>query len=138
MRIDREDSRDLGAARSALSFGVIDRDELSQWAMRAIEEEDDPPTFLYTMLDMSEVRGDELDREIGFIAGMNLDGDDEFQYLREIGVRRGINDYAYLGWKPKVVLAPHRKKYIDDLLMHNFGIDVDALPPLSDFEPDED
>lgn len=52
MRITRDDPEDLGMVMYCLTFEAITVEEVSEWASRAIDEESDPPVFLYTMLDL--------------------------------------------------------------------------------------
>jgi hypothetical protein len=132
MKVNLEDSIDLGITMDALALGAISTDDVSAWASRVIDVMDDPPTYIYTMLDLQGLYGKDLQREIGFVAGADLD-DAEFQYLREIGVRRGLEQFEYLAGKKPVTLNAMRKARLDELLRRNFGIDPDALPPLSDF-----
>lgn len=134
MRIDRGDATDLGMLLSCLTVGAIDENDVSSWASRAIDEEIDPPMFLYFMLDLKQSHGKRLREEIGFEPGRPDLLDIDYHYLRQIGVRRGLERYSYLGPAAEVVLPPDRKKFIDDLFMHNFGIVVDDLPPLSSFK----
>lgn len=130
MRITREDSTDLGMVMYCLTFGAINTDDVSSWASRAIDEEDDPPIFLYTMLDLRGLFGKELRSEIGFEAGAGLRGDREFDYIRQIAVRRGLRTLDYLGPAINTRISKNREKYINDLFMLNFGVDVDQLPKL--------
>lgn len=130
MRVVFEDSLDLGITMDALTVGAINADDVSTWASKVIDSVEDPPPYIYTMLDLRGQYGNDLRREIGFVAGADL-SDDEFQYLREIGVRRGLEQFEYLAGKKPVTLHPMRKARLDDLLRRNFGIDADALPPLS-------
>ena len=135
MRINREDSTDLGMVTSCLMMGAITKDEVSIWASSAIDEEEDAPTFLYTMLDLQGLYGRSLREEIGFDpSGMDF-RDNDYDYLCQIAVRRGLEPYSYLGPAADVTLSPEREKSINDLFKHNFGIDVEKLPPLSSFKP---
>lgn len=116
-----------------LTFGAIDTDDVSSWASRAIDQESDPPTFLYTMLDLRGMFGKELRSEIGFEAGPGLRGDDEFDYIRQIAVRRGLRTLDYLGQAISTRISKDWEKYINDLFKLNFGVDVDRLPSLDSF-----
>lgn len=133
MRITRDDPEDLGMVMYCLTFGAITVDEVSSWASRAIDEEDDPPVFLYTMLDLKGQFGRELKEQIGFVAGPSLDGEDELHYIRQIAVRRGLEPFSHLGVAANVKLAEDREHYINDLFMRNFLVNVEKLPPLSSF-----
>ncbi len=130
MRVIFNDSIDLGFAVAALINDTVDRSEIADWAARVIDEVEDPPTYIYVMLDMERYQGRGLHGEIGFTPTTGLDSEDEFQYLREIAVRRGKEDSDYLGGKSPVSLGAVRKAYIDNLLKMNFGLDVQSLPPL--------
>ena len=128
MRITREDSTDLGFVRYCWTFGAVDHDDISAWASRAIDEEVDPPTFLYDMLDVRNIRGDQLDREIGFIAGFGDDSEAAFDYIHQIAVRRGLTPFNHRDKAKHSEVSQERKANIDALFLHNFGIDVATLP----------
>jgi len=130
VRVIFNDSIDLGFAVAALINGTVDRSEIADWAARVINEVKDPPTYIYVMLDMERYHGRGLRDEIGFTPTTGVDSEDEFQYLREIAVRRGKEDSDYLVGKIPVSLGAVRKAYIDNLLKINFGFDVQSLPPL--------
>ena len=130
MRVIFNDSIDLGFAVAALINDTVDRSEIADWAARVIDEVEDPPTYIYVMLDMERYHGRGIHEEIGFTPTTGLDSEDEFQYLREIAVRRGKEDSDYLGGKSPVRLGAVRKDYIDNLLKTNFGFDVQSLPQL--------
>jgi hypothetical protein len=134
MRISREDSTDLGIVMYSLTFGAIDVHDVSKWASKAIDESPDSPTFLYTMLDLKGLFGKDLREEIGFQPGFGMRNDDEAHFIRQIAVRRGLQPYSYLGPAANIKLPAEREAYINGLFMHNFGIDVNQLPPLSDFK----
>lgn len=137
MRVNRGDAIDLGMVLSCLTMDAINFDDAANWASRAIDEEIDPPIFIYSMLDLSELGGRRLRDEIGFEPARPDFFDPDYHYLRQIAVRRGLKPYSYLGPAADVVLPTDRKKYIDDLFFHNFGIIVDELPPLSNFAEHE-
>ncbi|WP_231420518.1 hypothetical protein [Sphingomonas sp. Leaf205] len=130
MRVIFNDSIDLGFAVAALINGTVDRSEIADWAARVINEVKDPPTYIYVMLDTERYHGRGLRDEIGFTPTTGVDSEDEFQYLREIAVRRGKEDSDYLVGESPVSLGAVRKAYIDNLLKINFGFDVQSLPPL--------
>ena len=130
MRVIFNDSIDLGFAVAALITGTVDRSEIADWAARVIDEVEDPPTYIYVMLDMERYHGRGLHDELGFTPNSGVNSEDEFQYLREIAVRRGKEDSDYLGGKSPVRLGAVRKAYIDNLLKTNFGFDVQSLPQL--------
>lgn len=85
--------------------------------------------FLYTMLDLGHAESHQLRREIGFTPGF-CRTEDEFQYLRKIAVRRGIEPVDYLGGKRRAQVDASRKTMIDGMLRDQYGVDVAALPPL--------
>jgi hypothetical protein len=124
MRVIFDDSIDLGFAVAALINGTVDRKEIADWAARVIDEVENPPTYIYVMLDMERYHGRGLHDEIGFTPTTGLNSNDELQYLREIAVRRGKEDSEYLGGKSPVSLGAVRKAYIDNLLKINFGFDI--------------
>lgn len=130
MRVIFDDSIDLGFAVAALLTGTVDPSEIDNRAARVIDEVEDPPTYIYVMLDMERYHGRGLHDEIGFTPTTGVNSDVEFQYLREIAVRRGKEDFDCLGGKSPVSLGSVRKAYVDNLLKINFGIDVQSLPPL--------
>ena len=130
MRVIFDDSIDLGFAVAALISGTVDRSEIADWAARVIDEVEDPPTYIYVMLDMERYHGRGLHDEIEFTPAAGVNSDDEFQYLREIAVRRGKEGSEYLGGKSPVSLGTVRTAYIDNLLKINSGFDVQSLPPL--------
>jgi hypothetical protein len=130
VRLILNDSIDLGFAIAALITGTVDRSEIADWAARVIDEVEDPPTYIYVMLDMERYHGRGLHDELGFTPNSGVNSEDEFQYLREIAVRRGKEDSDYLGGKIPVRLGAVRKAYIDNLLKTNFGFDVQSLPQL--------
>lgn len=137
MRVKRGDATDLGMVLSCLTMDAINFDDVTSWASRAIDEEIDPPNFLYSMLDLNGRERGALRDEIGFEPARPDFFDSDYNYLRQIAVRRGLKPYSYLGPAADVALPTDRKKYIDDLFVHNFGIVVDDLPPLSSFERSE-
>ena len=130
MRVIFSDSIDLGFAVAALINGTVDRKEITDWAARVIDEVEDPPPYIYVMLDMERYHGRGLHHEIGFTPTSGVDSDEEFHYLREIAVRRGKEDFDYLGGRSPVSLGAVRKAYLDNLIKMNFGFDVQSLPPL--------
>ena len=130
MRVIFNDSIDLGFAVAALITGTVDRSEIATWAARVIDKVEDPPTYIYVMLDMERYQGRGLHHEIGFTPTNGVESDEEFHYLREIAVRRSKEDFDYLEGKSPVSLGAVRKAYIDNLLKMNFGFDVQSLPPL--------
>ncbi len=130
MRVIFNDSIDLGFAVAALITGTVDRSEIGDWAARVIDEVENPPAYIYVMLDMERYHGRGLHDELGFTPTTGVNSDEEFQYLREIAVRRGKEDSDYLEGKSPVSLGAVRKAYIDNLLKMNFGIDVQSLLPL--------
>lgn len=106
MRISREDSTDLGIMMSCLMMGAITKDEVSIWASAAIDDEEYPPIFLYTMLDLDEINSQSFRKEIGFVPGEMDFQDNDYDYLRQIAVRRGLEPYSNLGAAADVTLSP--------------------------------
>lgn len=117
-----------------LTFEAITVEEVSEWASRAIDEEIDPPLFLYAMLDLKGLVGARLNEQIGFTPYPNLNGKDEFNYIRQIAVRRGLKPFSYLGVAANVKLTKDREQYINDLFMRNFRVNVEQLPSLLTFD----
>ena len=129
MRVRRDDSLDLDAVMSFLSASIVDESEVSTWASRAIDEEEDPPSFLYTMLDLKGAYGRALREEIGFEAGLDL-SDEEYHYLCMIATRRGRQPLGCAQVSARGSLDAERKCLFDELLLKNFNVDVDLLPAL--------
>ena len=124
MRVIFNDSIDLGFAVAALINDTVDRSEIADWAARVIDEVEDPPTYIYVMLDMERYHGRGIHEEIGFTPTTGLDSEDEFQYLREIAVRRDKEEFDYLGGKSPDSLGSVRTAYMDNIFKTNFGCDV--------------
>lgn len=128
MRVRRENPIDLGFALYCFHCYVIDSDELSSWAARAIDEEDDPPSYLYELLDYRGYLKD-IDRLIGFTPENGLDEDD-WQYLIQIGVRRGKPLHSDVAYAANYEIPVKRRDEIDRRVFEMFRINVNDLPPL--------
>jgi hypothetical protein len=124
------DSLDLGLALAALNNETVSKDEISKWATRVIADMEEPPEYIYTMLDLERYHGRGLRHDIELAPTTGFESEDEFQYLREVAVRRGFQERSFLGGKKLTDLRPDRKQLIDQLLYENFQFNVDDLPPL--------
>lgn len=82
------------------------------------------------MLDLEGYHGRGLRHDIEFVPTAGLESEDEFQYLREIAVRRGLQERSFLNDKKLANIRPDRKQFINKLLYENFQFNVDDLPPL--------
>ena len=130
MKVVFGDSLDLGIALAALINETVSKDEIGKWAARVIDDMDDPPEYIYTMLDLEGYHGRGLRHDIEFAPTTGLESEDEFQYLREVAVRRGFQERPFLGGKKLTNLSSERKQFIDGLLYENFEFIVNDLPPI--------
>lgn len=130
MKVVFGDSLDLGIALAALINETVSKDEIGKWAARVIDDMDDPPEYIYTMLDLEGYHGRGLRHDIEFAPTTGLESEDEFQYLTEVAVRRGFQERSFLGDKKLTNLSSERKQFIDGLIYENFKFIVDDLPPL--------
>lgn len=129
IRIHRDDASDLGFVMSCYVHNAIGNDELSQWASRAIDEEVDPPLYLYEMLDWREHRF-KVKRIIGFTPSSRLH-DNDWKYLTQISKRRGFEVSAEYENVLTARISAKRKVDINRRFLDMFGIDVDDLPVLT-------
>ncbi len=123
-------SSDLSFVSKCLASKAISRDELSQWAARAIDSEDNSPLYLYDMLDYRANRYD-LFKLFGFVPVSGL-SEIETKYLHQIAARRNRKIYHEYESYLDIEITEDRKQYIHQWFKDMFGIDVDVLPPLAD------
>ena len=59
-KVTFNDSEDLGFAKSAYTLGAISFDELKEWIVFVISEEEEVPSFFFDILDIKEADRAEL------------------------------------------------------------------------------
>lgn len=88
-RLSKNDSSDIGFALACLTCGAIHFREFKDWLFYVIEHGEDPPGYIFDMLDI-DLRVDFKPHEImGFVATTGLSGE-ELDALTGIGFQRGI------------------------------------------------
>jgi hypothetical protein len=111
MRVTYEDSADFGMALSCVGISAITREKCSRWAARAIDEEEDAPSYLYTMLDLQGLYGRTLQEEIGFepgAGGMDFNEDD-YHYLRQMRFAEVYNLFHISALRPVSFFLPNAR-----------------------------
>jgi hypothetical protein len=92
LSLTKNDSADIGFALTALLCGAIQFREFKEWLYFVIEHVEEPPTYVYDMLDV-ELRVDFKPQKImGWTTSGSL-SDDEHDALEGIGFLRGISDF---------------------------------------------
>ena len=89
-RMNKDDDADIMFALSCLGYGAILFREFKEWLYFVIEHAEEPPSYVFDMLDV-KIRRDFYPMEI--MGWHNSDGlsEEEWGSLKGIGVLRGIN-----------------------------------------------
>jgi len=90
-RITKDDSSDIGLALACLLSDAIHFREFKEWLYHVIEHDNDPPSYIFDMLDNKLRRDVNHFRIMGWSADPKLT-DEEYGVLFGIGFRRGIRN----------------------------------------------
>lgn len=91
-RLTKNDDADIGFALACLLAGTIHFREFKEWLYFVIEHAEEPPNYIFDMLDVKQRVDFKPIRNMGWHAGSTLT-DDELDMLTGIGFRRGISDF---------------------------------------------
>lgn len=91
-RLTQNDSQDIGFALSCLNFRAIHFREFKEWVCYVIEHADDPPGYLFDMLDIKQLVDFKPVQIMGWRSSATITGD-EADVLTGISFRRGITSF---------------------------------------------
>ncbi|MEM1378278.1 MAG: hypothetical protein AAGG69_12910 [Pseudomonadota bacterium] len=128
MKLRKNDSEDLGFALACMSTSVISWPEFQEWAVHAIEQVEDAPSYLFDILDTNKREDFKWRESIGFYPASGLNSREEIA-LDGIGYKRNN------GWSTDAVsrVAALAALKSNPQVMERF---CDAFPFLSIPKPD--
>ncbi|MHA3915552.1 hypothetical protein [Halovulum sp. GXIMD14793] len=91
-RLSKNDSSDIGFALSCLQSGAIQFGKFKEWLYHVIEHAEEPPSYIFDMLDVGKQVDFKAFRIMGFVASGQLT-DQQCDALEGIGFLRGIRDF---------------------------------------------
>ena len=91
MRLTKNDSHDLGFVRWCLACEAISKDEFRKWVLYVIEEIDNPPSYIFDLIDFDGFLTD-LNRLIPFTPDWSPTNQ-ELAAISGITLSRGFSPY---------------------------------------------
>ena len=92
LRLTKNDSSDIGFALDCLLCGAIQFKEFKEWLYFVIDQVDEPPAYIFDMLDVKLRVDFKPHRIMGWNASGSL-SDTELDALEGMGFLRGIRDF---------------------------------------------
>ena len=90
--LTHKDSQDIGFALACLACRAIHFREFKEWIYHVIEHDDDPPGYLFDMLDIKQLVDFKPVQIMGWHSSTTI-SDEEAEVLTGISVRRGITSF---------------------------------------------
>lgn len=94
-RLSKEDSADIGFALACLTGGAIHFREFKEWLFHVIKHCDDPPAYIFDMLDVKD-RRDFRALEIMRFVGISKLTNADYDAIAGVRFLRGISDFENL------------------------------------------